>query len=1453
MAQNGMQGLRLGRSFWWFFTFIAFLMVGLSGCGDVTSKPGVDPPSLDMPKATIFVANSGDGSLIAFDPSQSELILTGTVDVENGNDDVTGTGTFFKKQGLVSGDRIQIGGVSVTVLTVNTDTSLTLTSPFPGPTVSGVKAFLLDRNTLPQIPEGNISPTRRFPQSIVEPTGLFLDKTSDTLYVADANGNAIHIFENVSTQNPALGSAVPTRSISGPNTRLNHPFGVTFDATRGQLYVANRDSNSVLRFQANCPGTDPLDGDIAPCGVLIGGDTTFSFPTIPGVDTQIFFPRDIAVDSVRDVLYVSNVGNDSILVYDNASSVGGSSAACNPDPAACNIPPDRMITPHNDLNELETILDVPFGIFIDETNNRLYVVNTGFNLPGILIYENASTRHGGVIPERVWMSGNTALPPECSPLPNPPPGLPFPPECNNSQLSLPVGIDVDVANDLMYIANNNNTNNINLTTSANIDSTALLVFSLKDDNGNERCTIPTHICKNIPPDRRLGGDVTPDATSLTNPVGVAVDPGRGVIYLSNPLASNLLTFSLDGNINPFKVNSGDRIDSDVTFLEQPAGFFHDSALDRLFIANFTATKRPQNQQITVFDQISNTSFSNTAPTWSLQDLTNIASPRGVFTDSTRLLILSASDVSTKNGLLVYPPVDFTFFPKGSTITLSGPTILNNGLTQGGPPAIAVDSGPTAMAVDKGRDLVYVADQGDAVTSERIIVYDLTNVDANGNPINTPLCTINNASLNQPSGVFIDTVTIANPPPASGTDIDFLYVTNRGNHTVLTLLLEFPDPFPVRPASIPCPIINSSRVISSSTTFPSEDQLNVPIAPFVDMNSDRLFLLNWGGNSIFSFDKASTRVGNVRPDKNIVGNNTRLEFSHPAPSFPVNFTGALLFNGLGNAETLFVGQPVGAPFNGQPIGTSKDTTCDPVTGSPLNCPRGALLVFGTEGKVRPSRIFSGGDAALSTPAAIALDTQRDTLYIADQGDKTVTGDDAISIITEASTLDSNVSSTSPNFVKIMNADLTAPLNNPAGLFIDETNNRLYIANSGGIVKLTGTLSVTNDSTVVTGTGFTDPSINLRPGDIINIKDIVNKKNVSVVVAKITSDTELSLLTRWFAPTNPAAEGFVVRCSMATPCNVLVFDAGLLGQGTSGPFAPLQPITNNLALTAMDRPHGITIDPTTQTIYVANTGGDAVLKRGSVLIFNSDGTLKANLGGVGPDLLDPSKLIDTEISRPVDVAVDSSRDLLYVLNRLEQEILVFEGASQLTPTDPLDPSKRIDNIAPARVISGVNGGVVDAIINDTQLTLKDDYTGPTRRGMTYSFQEATFSETFLLPFVPGTIDVTNGLKPVMGTGTTFTDFKQRLEQCLLPDPTKECLTIQVGESLLAQPSALFLDEANDFLYVTDRIANAVYVFFNASKADDAADPKTDPDAVPVHKTLMGDNTGLRLPSAIAVDLN
>jgi len=160
--------------------------------------------------------------------------------------------------------------------------------------------------------------------------------------------------------------------------------------------------------------------------------------------------------------------------------------------------------------------------------------------------------------------------------------------------------------------------------------------------------------------------------------------------------------------------------------------------------------------------------------------------------------------------------------------------------------------------------------------------------------------------------------------------------------------------------------------------------------------------------------------------------------------------------------------------------------------------------------------------------------------------------------------------------------------------------------------------------------------------------------------------------------------------------------------------------------------------------------------------------------------------TQITSPQHIFIDAGNDTLYVAN--QGSVLAFQNASS-TPGG---------NIAPIRKISGAATGLnapVDVGFDDSKDLL---YVADTRD---------------VLVFANGS--TTDGNAP-------FTH------------------DIKVGFVI----SALFLDSANDRLYLADSAANAIHEFDSASTLNASV-------TLPPNRTINGSATGLNQPSGIAID--
>lgn len=159
-----------------------------------------------------------------------------------------------------------------------------------------------------KVAQGDEKPLRTMQGSstqLEDPHGIALDIKNGWMLVSN-HGNAragkpvYGKFEPPSiTVYPmkASGDVAPLRIIEGPKTQLNWPAHLWVDEERGEFYVANDGSDSILVFRT----TD--SGDVAPTRVIRGSKT------------QIKNPTGVYLDSKNDELWVSNMGNHRATVY----------------------------------------------------------------------------------------------------------------------------------------------------------------------------------------------------------------------------------------------------------------------------------------------------------------------------------------------------------------------------------------------------------------------------------------------------------------------------------------------------------------------------------------------------------------------------------------------------------------------------------------------------------------------------------------------------------------------------------------------------------------------------------------------------------------------------------------------------------------------------------------------------------------------------------------------------------------------------------------------------------------------------------------------------------------------------------------------------------------------------------------------------------------------------------
>ena len=218
-----------------------------------------------------------------------------------------------------------------------------------------------------------ISPRRTFgggggtPTPTPTPTGSPTPTPTATgkLYVMNTTSNTLLRFDNAFTAN---GNATPAATIVGNNTTFNLPGFMTLDTANDRLFIADTGDLSVLIYD----NISTKNGNIAPSRI------------IAGAATNLLGPTDVALDKVRNLLYVAD--DLDIHVYASASTVNANQA------------------PTRDLSVVFQLS----AIFIDGANDRLYVADQAGN--AIAVYDHASTLNGPITANRaVQGATNTHL------------------------------------------------------------------------------------------------------------------------------------------------------------------------------------------------------------------------------------------------------------------------------------------------------------------------------------------------------------------------------------------------------------------------------------------------------------------------------------------------------------------------------------------------------------------------------------------------------------------------------------------------------------------------------------------------------------------------------------------------------------------------------------------------------------------------------------------------------------------------------------------------------------------------------------------------------------------------------------------------------------------------------------------------------------------------------------
>ena len=355
---------------------------------------------------------------------------------------------------------------------------------------------------------------------INDPLDVKYDSVNNRLFVADYNNNRVLVFNTSSISNGEnasyeLGQADFThKATADTQAGMNGPDALSYDSTDTLLYVSESVNNRVMTFNA---ATGSIANGENASNVF--GQLLFTTKTAAATQAGMSNPDGVAYDSTNNRLFVSEYGNNRATVFstsnvingENASDILGQFTSPSVDTTADYVKacPNNGASPLGfDISATASGGPAPPGSAIDATHHYMYVSDTLNHR--VLVYTlNSSTNlissktPAYVLGQPDFVScepnqTNTTTP-------------------GKNTLYNPSGLAIDVADQLLYVADNHNNRvmvfnvssisngmnasyelgQTNFTNNSNACNTAAVMYSpfgLAFDSANNRLFVVLDAC-----------------------------------------------------------------------------------------------------------------------------------------------------------------------------------------------------------------------------------------------------------------------------------------------------------------------------------------------------------------------------------------------------------------------------------------------------------------------------------------------------------------------------------------------------------------------------------------------------------------------------------------------------------------------------------------------------------------------------------------------------------------------------------------------------------------------------------------------------------------------------------------------------------------------------------------------------------------------------------------------
>jgi DNA-binding beta-propeller fold protein YncE len=379
------------------------------------------------------------------------------------------------------------------------------------------------------------------------------------------------------------------------------PDGSAIDATYHWLYVADTGNNRVLVFPlttGNVLSSKTASyvlgqPNLVSCTANRGGGTTPSSSSLSG-------PTGVSVDATDQLLYVADLGNNRVMVFDTSSLATGE--------VATYVLGQSSWSAHTAATSA-TGLSSPSGVAVNEPQGLLYVADTANNR--VMIYISAALSSGMAASYEFGQPTGTAFTSKTA-------------ATSASGLSKPGDVAIDSANQKLYVADysNNRVEVFSISSPSNAEPATWEIGQLTGTAFTSKTAAETQA--------GLKGPINVTVDTTHNRLFVSDTGNHRVMVYSTPVSANgppatfvLGSTSWTSDADNYQSGTQSQFQG---YTAGPEGMAYDSTNDKLYVADSAnaASTDPGNNRVMIFNT-SATVPTASSPTQSGQDACGIAS------------------------------------------------------------------------------------------------------------------------------------------------------------------------------------------------------------------------------------------------------------------------------------------------------------------------------------------------------------------------------------------------------------------------------------------------------------------------------------------------------------------------------------------------------------------------------------------------------------------------------------------------------------------------------------------------------------------------------------------------------------------------------------------------------------------------------------------------------------